>query len=549
MTASRDGTIRVWDAASGADALTIQSHTGTVAGAVFGPDGQRIASGSRDGSVQVWDASTGRELLALPPANVGDGVDSLVFTPDGRQLVVRTDQAVRTYVVPIDDLTALAQSRLTRWWTLEECQRFLHLDECPPQRAGGSVESAPPVAAHSESLAREAPFAAAPAAPAPSSVTGSIKIVSSLARGGLAKAQTDMVIRAYEMALEDHHYVVGNTTVSLEDLSNSGGARGSPDTPSEAANANQAVNDPNVLVYLGPSLSGLARSSIPILCPAQLAMVTYAATYPGLTKQTAYNAPGEPEMYYPDCPRNFARVVPTDDMQGAAAAAFARQLGVTQVYAIDDGSVYGENLAATFSSTASKIGLQVVGGPEAIDPAASYYHSLADKVRQSNPGLVYFGGTEGQNVGKLWQDLRAALNSDVKLMGADGLGEAAFVDAAGSAAEGTYATFPGVPAAKLSGKGAEWYQRYKQRFHEEPEPYVANGYEVMNVVLDAIERAGKKDRVAIRDAILATRDYDGVLGRWSFTPTGDTTLTTMSVRQVRNGAWDDSTVQVIEAPP
>jgi branched-chain amino acid transport system substrate-binding protein len=272
--------------------------------------------------------------------------------------------------------------------------------------------------AHADPVARPTPFVAAPTVPAPalvapSSLTGTLKIVSSLARGGFSKAQTDMVIRAYEMALEDHHYMVGNSTVSLEDLSNSDGARGSPGGPSEAANANQAINDPNVVVYLGPSLSGLARVSIPILCPAQLAMVSYAATYPGLTKQTAYNAPGEPDMYYPDCQRNFARVVPTDDMQGAAAATFAKQLGVTRVYAIDDGSGYGQNLAATFASTASAIGLQVVGGPEAFDPAASDYRSLADKIRQSNPGLVYYGGTEGQNGGKLWQDLRAVLGSDV----------------------------------------------------------------------------------------------------------------------------------------
>jgi hypothetical protein len=40
-----------------------------------------------------------------------------------------------------------------------------------------------------------------------------------------------------------------------------------------------------------------------------------------------------------------------------------------------------------------------------------------------------------------------------------------------------------------------------------------------------------------------------VLGTWSFTNTGDTTLTAMSVRQVRNGAWDDATTQVREAPP
>jgi branched-chain amino acid transport system substrate-binding protein len=82
-----------------------------------------------------------------------------------------------------------------------------------------------------------------------------------------------------------------------------------------------------------------------------------------------------------------------------------------------------------------------------------------------------------------------------------------------------------------------------------PQPYVAYSYEAMNVALDAIARVGTKDRAAIRDAILATTDYSGVLGTWSFTNTGDSTLTAMSVRQVRNGAWDDATTQVIEAPP
>jgi branched-chain amino acid transport system substrate-binding protein len=48
---------------------------------------------------------------------------------------------------------------------------------------------------------------------------------------------------------------------------------------------------------------------------------------------------------------------------------------------------------------------------------------------------------------------------------------------------------------------------------------------------------------------MASRDYDGIVGRWSFTPTGDTTLARISVRQVRNGKWDDTTAQVIDAPP
>lgn len=53
----------------------------------------------------------------------------------------------------------------------------------------------------------------------------------------------------------------------------------------------------------------------------------------------------------------------------------------------------------------------------------------------------------------------------------------------------------------------------------------------------AIERAGKKDRAAIRDAVFATKDFDGVLGKWSFDQNGDTTLTTMSGQQVKNGKF------------
>src|SRR5438270_12743848 len=133
-------------------------------------------------------------------------------------------------------------------------------------------------------------------------------------------------------------------------------------------------------------------------------------------------------------------------------------------------------------------------------------------------------------------------------MGPDGINEAAFVDAAGAAAEGTYGSFPGVPGSKLTGKGADWYRRYKQQFQGEPDPYASYGYEAMNVAIAAIEKAGGKDRAKIRDAVFATRDYDGVLGKWSFTDTGDTTLTGMSGRQVKNGKWDDDTTVTLQAP-
>jgi branched-chain amino acid transport system substrate-binding protein len=278
-------------------------------------------------------------------------------------------------------------------------------------------------------------------------------------------------------------------------------------------------------------------------------MISPANTYPGLTKKIegAVEA-NEPDVYYPNCKRNYSRVVPSDEIQGAAAANWAKQLGATKAYILDDTELYGHGLATVFANNAAKVGIQVVGGPEGIDGKASDYRAVAQKVRQSGADVVFFGGITQNNAGKLWQDLRATLGNDVKLMGPDGIFEQAFLDAAGPAAEGSYITFGGVPPSKLTGAGAQWYQKYKQQFNSEPEAYAGYGYEAMKVALDAIARAGKKDRATIRDAIFATKNFNGALGTWSFTDTGDTTITAMSGRQVKNGQFDDANSVTLSAP-
>ena len=48
--------------------------------------------------------------------------------------------------------------------------------------------------------------------------------------------------------------------------------------------------------------------------------------------------------------------------------------------------------------------------------------------------------------------------------------------------------------------------------------------------------------------IFATKNYNGVLGTWSFDQNGDTTLSTMSGRQVKNGKFDDANAVTLEAP-
>jgi branched-chain amino acid transport system substrate-binding protein len=383
-------------------------------------------------------------------------------------------------------------------------------------------------------------------APLAQAQSSTIKIVSSLPRTGSSKGQTDTIVNAFKMAFEEVNYTAGGFTIVYEDMDDATPARGAWDAGKEAENANKAVSDADVMVYLGTFNSGAAKVAIPILNRASLVMLSPANTYPGLTKP-GKGEPNEPDIYYPNGVRNYARVVPADDLQGAVAANWAKSMGITKVYVLDDTELYGHGIAQVFAETATKIGLGVLGGPEGIDSKASDYRALATKIRGTGTELVYYGGITQNNAGKLFKDLRSVLGPSVALMGPDGIFEQAFLDDAGDAAEGVYITFGGVGPSKLTGKGAEWYLSYKAKFGAEPEAYASYGYEAAKVALNAITKAGTNDREAIRAAVFGTANYDGVLGTWSFDANGDTSLTTMSGRAVVNGKFDDDNAVVLQA--
>ena len=62
---SADRTVKVWDAETGQETLTLKGHTDMSTSVAFSPDGKRLASASADRTVKVWDAATGQETLTL----------------------------------------------------------------------------------------------------------------------------------------------------------------------------------------------------------------------------------------------------------------------------------------------------------------------------------------------------------------------------------------------------------------------------------------------------------------------------------------------------
>ena len=367
-----------------------------------------------------------------------------------------------------------------------------------------------------------------------------VKIVSSLPMTGSGIGQNQTIVNGIKQVLDETNSTAcnGKIKIQYESYDDATAAAGKWDPAQVTSNANKAVADKSVVALIGHFNSGAAKLSIPILNKSNLVMVSPANTYPGLTKPGKGEA-NEPNVYYPNGKRNYARVVPADDLQGVAAAKWAKSLGAKKVFILDDQELYGKGLGDIFEATAKKEGLQVLGH-EGIDAKASDYKALMTKIKALGPDLIYFGGMTQTNAGQLIKDMRnVGMSADkVKFMGPDGIFEKALIDAAGKDAEGVYATFGGVPAKELKGTGQKWYESYKKKYTAEPEAYAAYGYESAKVIVDAINKVCKNDRDAIREAVLNTKDFNGVLGTWSFDPNGDTTLTTLSGNVVKNGKWE-----------
>ena len=365
---------------------------------------------------------------------------------------------------------------------------------------------------------------------------GTLKIISSLPRTGSANAQTNTMVNGIKLAIDEVGGQIDGWKIAYEDMDDASPQRGNWDPAVEAQNANAAVKDSDCIAYIGTFNSGAAKVAMPILNRAGLAMVSPANTTPGLTKP-GLGAENEPLVYRPSGKINYFRVVPTDDLQGVEAANWAKSLKAGKVFILNDRELYGIGIANVFQKQAEKLGIEVVGF-EGIDSKAANYRSLATKVKATSPDLVYFGGTTQSNAGQVAKDLRSG-GYEGMFMVPDGCFEQAFIEAAGAANLNgkTYITFGGLPAEKMTGKGADFLAAYKLKFGADPEAYASYGYEAARVVLQAIAQAKTKDRAGILAAISATKDFDGVLGKWSFDANGDTSSRVMSGQAVQDGKF------------
>jgi branched-chain amino acid transport system substrate-binding protein len=273
-----------------------------------------------------------------------------------------------------------------------------------------------------------------------------------------------------------------------------------------AANARRATEDSTSIAYLGDFESGATRASLPVTNQAHLLQVSPASAADDLVAPF----PGSDEVpdVQPTGDRTFGRVIPSDAAQAAAGAGWVERLGIRRVAAVSDGSVFGESLIASFKEALTRAAVER-------DADFAYYGGLAD----DQPGLA----------GRL-------LVSDAEL--APGIAEPA----------GTLATSAALDPSQLPDSADDFIASFHRRYGHAPGRYAAYGYEAMALILDSIDRADDPtDRSSVIDAFFATSDRDSILGTYSITDTGETTLDRMSGYRFVGGAGAPQPVTELRA--
>jgi branched-chain amino acid transport system substrate-binding protein len=310
-------------------------------------------------------------------------------------------------------------------------------------------------------------------------------------------------VRGIEIAIEDFGGKVKGHPIKLSGQDTTCNPEGGQ------AAATKIASDPTVVAAVGSNCSSAAKPGVPILWNAGIPTISPSNTAPYLT------ATSRGEGY-----AGYLRTCHNDTVQGAVAAEFARNvLRVNSAATIHDGSVYAEQLAQVFANSFKAKGGEITD---------TDMRPVLTSIATGKPGLIYFPIfiAEGGHITRQAKEVSGLERT--KLMGADGIFSPDFYKAAGEAAVGMYHTSPDFSAFPATYQS--FLKKHQDKYGKKPEaPFHAFAYDAAMIILKGIDKVGVAgsdgsltiDRMKLRDALYATKNYTGMTGTLSCDQYGD----------------------------
>src|SRR6266536_1231760 len=359
-----------------------------------------------------------------------------------------------------------------------------------------------------------------------------VLVASDLPLQGAGRAQTTEMVQAIKFALKSRKFTAGGKQIGYQSCDDSTAQAGAWDSAKCASNARAYAGNKSVIGVVGTFNSGCAKIIVPVLNranPGPMAIVSPANTSPGITTNGPGAEAGEPDKYYPNGTRNYARVVANDQIQGPADAMYAKELGIKKVFVLNDKQTYGYGVAVTFRRAAQKLGLDVAAF-QGWDAKQSSYEALANTIKQSGADGIFLGGIICNNGAKLIKDLKAGV-PDATLIAPDGFSDP---KSNGPTFDGSYVSVAGAPPSALKGAGATFVKDFSAQIGTTPNPYSQYGAQAILVMLDAM-KASDGTRGSVASQLFGLKVTNGILGTFTINDKGDTSLVPITIYQQKSG--------------
>ena len=308
--------------------------------------------------------------------------------------------------------------------------------------------------------------------------------------------------------------------------------------------ATKLASNPRIVLVVGPDCSSSATPGAPVLWKAGIPSVGTSTTAPSLT------APDRKPGYH-----GYLRTIYNDLAAGAADAEyFYDVLGCRTLATVHDGSPYAEQLVRVAEKRFMELGGKVAAA-EAVTPTDVDMRPLLTSIATEKPCALYFPIFVASAAQIARQAPEISGLEKTHIVGGSALLAPGFLEAAGDAAVGFVFTNPDTSPEAFGKRYPEFVEKYKKKYGEAPvQAFHANAYDGGAVALMAIEKVAKKDadgntyigRKALRDALFATKDFDGIGGPINCNEHGDCAGFKFAVYQYTDS--DSSTFEVGKNP-
>jgi branched-chain amino acid transport system substrate-binding protein len=335
-------------------------------------------------------------------------------------------------------------------------------------------------------------------------------------------------VRGIDLAVDKRHGNIFGHSILLQ-------TEDSGCTGEGGANASlRIIADPQTVAILGTTCSGAAATASKIISDAGLTMISGSNSAPSLTAFAGKLAPN----WQP----GFFRTSANEEAAGKAAAEYAfYELGVRKAATIHDGDIYTSELTDGFGERFKQLGGRIVlstminKGDEKMQP-------VLDAVINFRAQLLFFPLFQPEANHVLLQARKTPAFEKIILMSAGALIESSFIEAVKDAGKGLYFIAPFRPG----GPGVDALERdYKAKYNVSPSAsYYLSAYDAACLLMATIEKVAVKEpggalhigRQALRNALYATSEFQGVNDRLSCDKFGDCAIPIFNILRLDDPA-------------